>query len=236
MAAVRVSTTNPSLYLLLPSDLDGRLPEPAERYRGALEEVVRWSREYLCHSHPDLGRAGPVCPYARPSLDKELLWLTVHPGADPPLDELAAEVAAYGRWFTRLPPTAGHDAQYKAILILLPDLPPDRAPAIIDTVHAAEKPGFVAEGLMLGQFYSTCDRPGVRNHAFRPLQSTVPLLTIRHMVAPDGGFLTDQARFLRAYLARFGDAVPGRLQHTIDDAVVRLGGARPVPPTAHRGS
>jgi hypothetical protein len=219
---VRVSTTNPSLYLLLPSDLEGRLPEAAERYRGALEEVVRWSREYLCHGHPDLGRTGPVCPYARPSLEKELLWLTVHPGADPPLDELATDVAAYGGWFKRLPPRTGRDAQYKAILILLPDLPPDRAPVIVDTVHAAKKPGFVAEGLMLGQFYSTCDRPGVRNNRFRPLQSTVPLLTIRHMVASDGAFLCDEARFLRAYVAHFGDAVPSRLQGTIDEAIVRL--------------
>jgi hypothetical protein len=218
-----VSATHPLLYLLLPSDLGARLPQPAERYRDALEEVIRWSREYLCDGHPDLGRTGPVCPWARPSLDKQLLWLTVHPGADPPLDALAADVAAYGRWFRRLPPTTGRDAQYKAILILLPDLPPERAPEIIDTVHAAEKPGFVTDGLMLGQFYSTCDRPGVRNAAFRPLQSTVPQLTIRHMVAPDAGFLHDEARFLRAYLERFGDAVPTRLQSTIDEAVVRLG-------------
>jgi hypothetical protein len=230
MFAMLISASEPSLYLLVPSDIrNGSLPEPAESHRGALEEVVRWSHEYLCHGHSELGRGGPVCPYARPSLERELLWLTVHPGADPPLDELSAAVDGYGRWFQRLPPRSGRDAQYKAILILLPDLPPERAPDIVDTVHAARKPGFVAEGLMLGQFYATCDRPGLWNRRFRPLRSTVPLLTIRHMVPPDAGFLDDEARFLTAYLARFGDAVPSRLQGAVRQASLRLGlnGRRP---------
>jgi hypothetical protein len=224
MGGVLVSATKPPLYLLVPSDVrSGALPETAAGYQGALEEVMRWADEYLCRRHPELGRGGPVCPYTRPSLDRDLLWLTVYPGANPPLDELSAAVDGYGRWFTRLPPASGHDAQYKAILILLPDLAAERAPDVIDVVHAALKPGFVAGGLMLGQFYPGCERPGLWNPEFRPLSSTVPLLTIRHMVPPDAGFLNDEARFLAAYLARFGDAVPGRLQGLVDEATHRLG-------------
>lgn len=224
MRAMRVSTTTPPLRLLAPSDIRaGALPEPAERYRDVLEEVVRWTHEYLCRGHPELGRGGPVCPYARPSLERELLWLALHCGTDPPLDELSAAVGGYGRWFGQLPPTSGREAQFKAILIVLPDLPVERAPDVIDEVHAAMKPQFVADGLMLGQFYPACERPGLWNSRFRPLSSTVPLLTIRHMVDADAGFLDDEARFLAAYLARFADAVPKRLQATVREAVLRLG-------------
>jgi hypothetical protein len=224
MWAMRVSTAEPSLYLLAPSDLlTGVLPESAERYRGVLEEVMRWAREHLCVNHPELGRAGPVCPYVRPSLERELLWLTLHPGSEPPLDELSSAVGRFGEWFRQLPPRSGREAQFKSILIVLPDLPFERAPDVIDVVHAAMKPQFVADGLMLGQFYPACAKPGLWNDRFRPLSSTVPLLTIRHMVDGDAGFLDDEARFLAAYLARFGDAVPKRLQATVREAVLRLG-------------
>jgi hypothetical protein len=221
---MRVSAMKPSLHLLTPSDVrHGSLPQSAERHRGVLEEVIRWADEYLCRGHPELGRGGPVCPYVRPSLDRELLWLALHPGADPPLDELSAAVGRYGRWFKQLPPTSGRDAQFKAILIVLPDLPFELTADIIDDVHAAMKPQFVADGLMLGQFYPACEKPGLWNSRFRPLSSTVPLLTIRHMVDADAGFLNDDARFLAAYLERFADVIPKRLQPTVHEAVPRLG-------------
>jgi hypothetical protein len=211
------------LYLLTTSDVrHGLLPEPAERYRGVLEEVVRWSSE-LMENHPDLGRSGPVCPYVQPSLDRDLLWLTVHPGADPPLDGLATAAERYGRWFRRLVPQSGRLAQYKAILILLPDLPPERGPDVIDVVQQALKPRFVADGLMIGQFYPGCSKPGLWNDRFRPLSSTVPLLTIRHMVAADAGFLDDDPRHLTAYLDRFGDTIPSRFQKVVHEAMLRMG-------------
>jgi hypothetical protein len=129
----------------------------------------------------------------------------------------------YGSWFRWLPPRSGHLATYKAILILLPDLPPERGPDCIDVVQKALKPRFVADGLMIGQFYPGCSAPGLWNHHFRPLSSTVPLLTIRHMVAADAGFLVDAPGHLAAYLARFGDAIPCRLQGAVQDAALRLG-------------
>lgn len=213
-----------SRYLVSASDVRrGRLPGRAEPYRDALEEVVRWSHEYLTEGHPELGRSGPVCPYARPCLDRDLLWLTVHPGADPPLEGLAADADCYGRWFRQLPPRSGRFTQFKAILILLPELPAERGPDVIDVVQRALKPRFVSDGLMIGQFYPGCASPGLWNHRFRPLSSTVPLLTIRHMVPADAGFLEDDPRHLTAYLARFGNAIPSRLQAQVRDAMARLG-------------
>jgi hypothetical protein len=210
-------------YLVTPSEVRaGRLPEPARRYRDALEEVVRWVEEHLPADHPDLGRAGPVCPYVRPSLDNDLLWLTVHPGANPSLDRLASDAMHYGCWVRRHPVPA-RLAQFEALLILLPDLSPERGPEVIDVVQRALKPRFVDDGLMIGQFYPGCASPGLWNPRFRPLSSTVPLLTIRHMVAADPGFLGDDRRHLTAYLARYSDRIPSRFRDAVHEASVRLG-------------
>ena len=219
-----VSATHPELYLLTASDVTWDvLPEPARPHRARLAEVVRWAHEHLVAEHPGLGRSGPVCPYVQPSLDRDLLWLTVHPGADPPTAELAVAAARYGRWFGELPPRSGRSAQFKALLIVLPELPPERGPDVIDVVQRALKPSFVADGLMIGQFYPGCSRPGLWNPDFRPLSSTVPMLTLRHMVAADAGFLGDDDAHLTAYLARFGDMVPSRLRGTVREAMLRLG-------------
>lgn len=214
-----VSAAHPELWLLTASAVDGYEGPHRER----LAEVVRWSREHLVADHPDLGRSGAVCPYTQPCLDRGLLWLTVHPGARPSLDRLASDAVRFGDWFLELPPRDGRFAQFKAILILLPELPAERGPDVIDVVQRALKPSFVARGLMIGQFYPGCTRPGLWNPDFRPLSSTVPLLTLRHMVAADAGFLTDQPVHLAAYLERFGDAVPHRLRGTVRAAKARLG-------------
>lgn len=230
------------LELLTASDVrQGALPESVEGYRDALEEVVRWAHQYLVKSHPELGRSGPVCPYVQPSLDKDLLWLGVHPGSDPPLDGLAAAAERCRRWFRRLAPQAGRLAQFKAILILLPDLPPERGPDVIDVVQHALKPRFVTDGLMIGQFYPGCSKPGLWNDRFRPLSSTVPLLTVRHMVPADVGFLNDDPAHLAAYLARFGDAIPSRFHGLVRDEMLRLDvdgplSLRHAPPTRRAAS
>jgi hypothetical protein len=217
---MRVSSTDPALYLLDPHDLGhGLLPDHLERYRPHAERVVAWAQTYLCHPHPAVGREGPVCPFTHPSLDRALFWLTFHPDPAPAVDEVAAVVTRYRRWFVELEPLAGKDAQYKAILVLFPELAPGRAPDVIDAVQRALKPGFAAEGLMIGQFHAGCEEPGIWNPDFRPLRSPVPLLAIRHMVRTDAPFLLRDAGSLAAYLERFGDDVPSRLQPAVREAV-----------------
>lgn len=53
---------------------------------------------------------------------------------------------------------------------------------------------------MLGEFYPTCDKPGLRSKSYRPLRSPVPLLVVRQMIEPDIEFLLDKDEFAEAYL------------------------------------
>lgn len=218
-----ISPADPALHLVAPSDVErDLLPGHLRRYRPHAEKVIAWAHAYLCRPHPRLGREGPVCPYTQPSLERSLFWLAFHPGADPPPHEAAAAVGRCRDRFLRLEP-AGPEAQYKTILVLFPDLHAARAPAVVDAVQAALKPEFVAAGLMIGQFHPRCGEPALWNRGFRPLRSPVPLLAIRHMVRTDAAFLTTDAGSLAAYLQRFGDAVPARLEPAVREAARRFG-------------
>lgn len=219
-----VSSSEPTLCLLEPHDIEENLlPDCMKVHRAHVEQVIHWAHTYLCQPHPALGREGAVCPYAEISLKRELFWLTVYPQPYPSLGEASAVVGRYREWFLELEPAEGKEAEYKAILILFPDLAPARAVAFIDALQAALKPEFIAEGLMIGQFHAGCEEPALWNPDFRPLRSTVPLLAIRTMVRTDGVFLTRDALSLTAYLRRFGHDVPGKIEPVVRAAALRLG-------------
>ena len=225
---MRASRTDPPLHLLDPDDVSrGALPPALRRHRARAVEVVRWAHAYLCQPHPALGREGPVCPYTEPSLERGLFWLAIHPDPRPSVAEVRALVRRYLERFRELEPTEEREAQLKSILLLFPALSPARAHAVLDVAQAALKPEFVAAGLMIGQFHPGCDEPALWNPGFRPLRSPVPLLAIRHMVRTDAVFLTGDAAWLTAYLRRYGDAVPARLQDAVREAARRLGVQHP---------
>ncbi|MGW4464207.1 DUF6875 domain-containing protein [Micromonospora sp. NBC_01796] len=195
-----------------------------------LLSVLRWAREYLCRPHPELGRKGPVCPFAQASLDRGMFYLAVHrgetvePGA---LDEL---LMTYRDWFRQLPPTTGPAAQFKTILLTLPDVPQAEANAIVDATQERLKPQYVAEGLMIGEFHSgPPDKAGLWNLDFRPLYSPVPLLAIRHMVSSDFPFLADDPGSVATYLRLFGANTPPALRSRVTAAANEFGLPAPHP-------
>jgi hypothetical protein len=85
-------------------------------------------------------------------------------------------------------------------VIVFAGLDPAEAPDYINGLHHRLKPSFVASGMMLGEFFHSCEKPGLRNPEFRPLRSPLPLLVIRPMVRQDIVFLSDRMEFIRAYL------------------------------------
>ncbi|RVX38100.1 hypothetical protein EDD27_0391 [Nonomuraea polychroma] len=192
--------TDPDRVLVEVSDLDGD-HDLVLRYGDALRRVVTWAREYLCRPHPELGRKGPVCPFAQTALDRGTFFLAVRPGR-PSAEEVAELLAGYRSWFQRLVSPPRVSPQFRTILVLLPD-------ALVEVVDAAQralKPEYVEAGLMIGEFYpGPPPKPGLWNADFRPLSSPVPLLAIRQMVATDLPFLKDDPRQAAAYAERFGD-------------------------------
>jgi hypothetical protein len=192
-----------------------------------------WSENFLTKPHKGLGRAGPVCPFAGPSLERKTFWLTSLAGSEPDKNELEEIVLAYGEWFRELPSNTPEDAQYKTILILLPEVGSDKFASIIDATQKKLKPKFLHEQLMVGQFHPLSEEPGVQNAAFRPLQSPVPMLVIRQMTSGDIVFMKDEAGeynpdFLSTYLKTFGKGLPSVLIRDIQGILTK-----PKPATAN---
>jgi hypothetical protein len=183
----------------LPSD-------PLAPYQAGIRE---WATTYLAAPHPELGREGPVCPFTATSINKELFWVGCVDRTDLTAKDIEKTVADMVMGFHRLPPTEGPDALLKTILILFPTVIDY---GMIDEAQRHLKEESITMGLMIGQFYPGCREPGIRNPHFRPLQSSLPLLAIRHMVSSDFPFLTKRTEWIEEYLKKFGPSIPASVR------------------------
>ncbi|HEY6795833.1 MAG TPA: hypothetical protein VI248_14230 [Kineosporiaceae bacterium] len=177
-----------------------------------IEVVRKWALEYLCAPHPDLGRGGPVCPFTSSSLSKELFWLGCVD--DPTLDagRICGIMDRIVERYATLEAPREHDALLKTVLVLFPGV---KDFGIIDAAQLRLKSKFVAQGLMIGQFYPGCAEPGLWSKSFHPLDSPIPLLAIRHMVSSDFPFLAHEARWVESYFRRFAPSIPAPVRDSI---------------------
>jgi hypothetical protein len=116
--------------------------------------------------------------------------------------------------FLAAPEAASENASFRAIVAVFPDLGHDVERRVVDA-HRRLKPTFLAQRLMLGEFYPSCAKPGLRNPDFRPLVAPWPLLVIRPMVEADVEFLLDADSFVVAYLEAYGRRGVARLANVL---------------------
>ncbi|WP_078738230.1 DUF6875 domain-containing protein [Pseudomonas fluorescens] len=164
-------------------------------------EIARWCQSYLCNPHPELGRTGVVCPWTPPSIKRETFWLVDIHFAGRDEEAVCQDILTLIDAFKGNAPQDGNASQFKAIVGVLHGLDD---PEQVNHYHALLKLRFLSAGLMLGEFYSLCPKPGLRSDAFNPLCSPVPLLVVREMVELDIAFLADQPQFVEAYLRTHG--------------------------------
>ncbi|MFE3262091.1 DUF6875 domain-containing protein [Nocardia sp. NPDC059091] len=182
-----------------------------------LAELRRWMVDYLCQSHPDLGRPGHVCPYTSHAIALRSLWAAFIPGRDVDRSRITAIVADLYDLFPTLPPRTEPDSKLKAVIAVFPDL---TEYADIDTVQHDQKTKFVEQGLMLGQFYPGCTVPGLHNPSFPALDAPLPMLAIRYMAATDFPFLSSRHEWMNFYLKIFAPAIPKFIATAMSDRLV----------------
>jgi len=201
-----------------------------------MDRISLWCQNYLALPHPDLGRSGPICPFMPRSLELNHIYFAVvrSKGASP--EELEARIKGYREIFLQIEPKEGLEATRKAIIVILPDVPDDKAAVVIDDTHRQLKAQFVESGLMIGKFHSRSDEPGLHNPRFRPLRSPIPMLAIRYMVETDLPFLnrpTDatsrRVDYLTAYYHRFDENSSTKWRNSAREALLKIqdSGRRP---------
>ena len=198
-------TTN--LFLLQDLEAVSRRGELAESDREALQAVADWITTFVVRPHKDLGRAGTVCPFVPGSLERNVLWLAPERIADPGEPDVVERVSGYKRLFREIQPIGGEDADYKVIVVVFTNLPADRAQGVFDNVlqHLAV-PSYADDGILFGPYYEGNEGTAIYNSKFRPFQSPVPFLFVRHGVVSDWKFFLDNEKWLNLWARRYGES------------------------------
>jgi hypothetical protein len=198
-------TTN--LFLLEDLEDVGRTSQLAESDLDALQAVADWIKTFVVKPHKDLGRAGTVCPFVPGSLERKTLWLALEQIADRDLPEVVELMNGYKRLLLDTRPTDGDDVIYNVIVVVFNDLAVDRAQGLFDDVldHLAV-PSYVEDGILFGPYYEGNEGTAIYNASFRPFQSPVPFLFVRHGVIGDWKFFLDDEEWLSLWARRYGES------------------------------
>ena len=198
-------TTN--LFLLEDLDDVSRTKKLAESDADALRAVADWIKTYVVKAHKNLGRAGPVCPFVPGALERKTLWLTPEQIAGRNVPAVVQLMNGYKSLLLDAQPTDGDDTIYKVIVVVFTDLSADRAKDLFGGAlkHLAI-PSYVEDGILFGPFYEGNEGTAIYNSGFRPFQSPVPFLFVRHGVISDWKFFLDNEDWLKLWARRFGES------------------------------
>jgi hypothetical protein len=198
-------TTN--LFLLEDLEDSGRTSTLAASERSALRTVADWIKTFVVKPHKDLGRAGTVCPFVPGSLERKTLWLAPEHIAGRDVPELVELMNGYKTLLLDTRPAHAEDAKYNVIVVVFSDLPADRAQAVFgDVVKQIAVPSYVEDGILFGPYYEGNEGTAVYNSSFRPFQSPVPFLFVRHGVVDDWKFFLDSEDWFALWARRYGES------------------------------
>jgi hypothetical protein len=195
--------------LLLPDELEdvGKTSDLAATDRDALRAVSAWIKDFVAKPHKDLGRAGTVCPFVPGSLERRMLWLAPEKIAEVDAPAVVELMDDYKRLFLEKAPLDDEDAIYKTIIVVFTDLPAERAGALFaDVFGQLADASYEEDGIIFGPFYDGNEGTAIYNSSFRPFQSPVPFLFVRHTVLSDWKFFVDDDALLDRWARRFGPA------------------------------
>jgi hypothetical protein len=200
-------TQTTDLFILEDLEDVGRTSELAESDLDALQAVADWIKTYVVKPHKDIGRAGTVCPFLPGSLERKTLWLVPEQIADRDGPEVVELMSGYKRLLLDTRPTEGDDVIYNVIVVVFSDLPADRAQGVFDDVlqHLAV-PSYVEDGILFGPYYEGNETTAIYNSSFRPFESPVPFLFVRHGVVSDWKFFLDDDEWLNLWARRYGES------------------------------
>jgi hypothetical protein len=81
----------------------------------------------------------------------------------------------------------------------------DRAQGVFDDVlKQLAVPSYVEDGVLFGPYYEGNEGTAIYNSSFRPFQSPVPFLFVRHGVTSDWKFFLEDDAWLKLWAQRHG--------------------------------
>jgi hypothetical protein len=174
--------------------------EPVSFEEASIDEsfcrIVEWIEHFLCVANTELGRLGDVCPFAKMAMIRRTIEF--YRNHSQSVSSFSSDIELHMEEFLK----SGATSDIYCCRIVVPDSL-NEASSAIEYVQKQLKPAFVERHLMVGQFFPDCQEPGLRNKAFRPLQTPVPLIAIRNMVPTDIAFLYGNEKYVATYMEKF---------------------------------
>ncbi len=194
----------------------------------AYAEIVAWIESVIVKPNPELGRAGPVCPRVRESIDRNLIkFATVHTG-EATAEEAVLRCEGLIEAFYAMFPNC-NDRKLASLVVSFPNIERNEASKFIDGGHRQLRTTFIKNGLMLGEFHPQSTVPGAYNPAFRAMRAPMPLFVVRAISEHDDIFLmrpefpvAERLECLKALLAFAGDKLDNKTKADIDTAMANL--------------
>jgi hypothetical protein len=212
------------LFLLEDLEDVGETSELAEGELEALQAVADWIKAFVVKPHKDLGRGGTVCPFVPGSLERKTLWLAPEQIAYRDGPEVVELMNGYKRLLLDTRPADGDDVIYNVIAVVFTDLPADRAQGVFDDVQKhLGLPSYVEDGILFGPYYEGNEGTAIYNSSFRPFQSPVPFLFVRHGVTGDWKFFLDDEEWLNLWARRYGESAAQALAEELRQLPWRVG-------------
>ena len=204
MRSASAQTSN--LFLLEDLEDAGRTSRLSDSDLAALRAVADWIRTYVLQPHEDLvGHDGPVCPFVPGSVERRSLWLAPEQIADRAMPDVVELMSGYERRLLENQPTNGDGVNHDVIAVVFTDLSADRAQSVFEGVlRELAVPSYVEHGLLFGPYYEGNAGTAIYNPSFRPFESPVPFLFVRHGVISDWKFFLDNEAWLELWAKRYG--------------------------------
>lgn len=175
-----------------------------------LQKALGWTESFIIKSHPQYGLKKAVCPFVKPSMDINLLYMAVLRVDNPEsLDELYTEMNVYRDMFLKMGPIPEHMRILRCFMLLLPDTPGHLLDDLMETPRPdtgeSLKTEWLRHGIMMGQFYPACPFKSTLNAKLKTHQSPVPFYAVRPFIESDWRFLRYNEVWKAIYKARYGE-------------------------------
>jgi len=207
-------TQTTRLFLLEDLEDAGRTSGLSESDLDGLRAIADWIKTYVTQPHEELvGHAGPVCPFLPGSVERKTLWLTPERVGE-------ANVVELMRGYKRLLLEQGDgDDVYDVIAVVFSDLPAERAQGVFgEVIEQLAVPSYAEDGVLFGPYYAGNEATALYNPGFRPFESPVPFMFVRHGVVGDWKFFLDDDEWLGLWVHRFGESAT----HALAEELRRL--------------
>lgn len=185
---------------------------PDAPLRATFEAGLGWIRRFIMQPHPDLGRRGPVCPFAQSAHEAGAMHLCTLDVGEMSFDVFIDVMMHLRYFFDTVARNMSGRSDLLALCIFPRNLRAESYYKFIDCAHSMLKPFYMSAGLMLGEFHPLSAVCGAHSERIHPMRSDVPIFVIRWIALHDilfidrpSGALGGRIHELECYLRGVGN-------------------------------